>query len=87
MNIVLFAALFFVVFFAQPLFACPMCSDIVGRGKDAVAALRFGSGISWSIALMLSVPYLMLGSFIWIIVRAAKRNKKSKEELTGGIKR
>lgn len=58
------------------LYACPMCGDILERGKDAVKAFRFSSGISWSILLMLSVPYLMVGGTIFVIWRAVKNKKK-----------
>ena len=56
--------------------ACPMCSDIVGRGKDALAAMRFGDGIAWSILLMLAMPFLMVGSLVWVILRAQKRKQQ-----------
>lgn len=65
--------------FSSVLYACPMCGDILERGKDALASLRFSKGISWSILLMLSVPYLLVGGVALMIFRAAKK-AKSKEE-------
>lgn len=72
--------MFFLTFifslFTFKLYACPMCGDILERGKDAVNAFRFSAGISWSILLMLSVPYLMVGGTIFVIWRAVKNKKK-----------
>ena len=59
------------------LYACPMCANLLERSKDAVKMLRFSTGISWSILLMLSVPYLIIGSAVFIIWRS---NKKKQHE-------
>ena len=66
---------------SAPLHACPMCGDILERGKDAVKAMRFSQGIGWSILVMLAVPYSIIGTLIWTIVRAQKRKQSSLEDL------
>lgn len=53
--------------------ACPMCSDLVERGKGAFETLKFGQGIGWSILLMLAVPFTMLAAAVFVITRGAKR--------------
>ena len=77
----------FILFFrAFVAYACPMCNDIVGRGKDALAAMRFGSGIGWSILLMLAVPFSMIAVFVFTIVRRQRKNAAHPGEISNGIK-
>ena len=75
-----FAFALILVLFVPEASACPTCSDIVARGKDAVKVMRFGNGISWSILLMLSIPYLLIGSFAFIFWRKLKKKQASKTE-------
>ena len=65
---------------ARAALACPMCSDIVGRGRDALKALHFGTGISWSIALMMPMPAILAGGMILGIMRAKKRAQTALKE-------
>lgn len=65
----------FFLFLCDSLLACPMCGDILERGKDALASFRFAKGITWSILFMLTMPYLLVGGTIFFIVRAAKKAK------------
>jgi hypothetical protein len=67
--------LLFALVFAdiQTLWACPFCSDVLTRSKDAMQALRFGQGISWSLAVMLGVPFLIVAGFGIFIYRATRR--------------
>ena len=53
--------------------ACPMCRDLIEHGKDALQALRFGRGIAWSMLLMFSVPFLLVGGTVFVLVRANRR--------------
>lgn len=62
--------------FTFNLYACPMCGDILERGKDAVKAFKFSSGIAWSILLMLAVPYLLVGGTIFVIWKSYQNKKK-----------
>lgn len=59
--------------------ACPMCSDLVDRGKDALKIFRFGEGIAWSIAVMISVPYLLIGGGIWMVWRSTRKAAAARE--------
>ncbi len=59
--------------------ACPMCADLLERGQDALKAFRFAQGISWSISLMMLMPFLLIGGFIWMIRREARRQSAGKE--------
>lgn len=70
-------ALLFPLLFAdiQTLWACPFCSDVVARSKDAMQALRFGDGISRSLAVMLGVPFMLvagIGLFLYFSFRTRK---------------
>ncbi len=69
-------ALFFILCFAdiQNLQACPLCADVVARGKDVMQALRFGEGISWSIALMLGVPLALVLGMAFYLYRSSRKN-------------
>ncbi len=68
--------LFHFSLFTFNLYACPMCGDILERGKDAVKAFKFSSGIAWSILLMLAVPYLLVGGTIFVIWKSYQNKKK-----------
>ena len=60
--------------------ACPMCTNLIEHGRDAVAAMRLGNGIAWSILLMLSVPFATIGTLAYVIWRGAKRSKEAIRE-------
>lgn len=84
----LFSFLFALCSLPSALYACPMCSDIVGRGKDALAAMRFGSGIGWSIVFMLGILFSMIGAFVFAIWKGQQKNARERQErMAGGIKR
>lgn len=79
------AFLFLAVYFSLLVFnayACPMCGDILERGKDAVKAFRFSSGIAWSILLMLAVPYLLVGGTIFVIWKNYQNKKKQNNHVS-----
>lgn len=67
-----------VSFFSDIALACPMCRDLLENGKDAWQALRFGRGIAWSMLLMFSVPFLLVGGMVFVLVRANRRTMKNK---------
>ncbi len=51
--------------------ACPNCKEAVAAQPDAVAAMA--RGYSWSILLMMSMPFTLLGTGAFLIARAVKR--------------
>ena len=62
--------------FIPSTFACPGCSDILTRGKDeAVKLFGFAQGINWTIIMMITIPYLLIGAFIFAVWRGARRRK------------
>ena len=54
-------------------FACPTCTELLTRGRDAFAAWRFGKGIAWSILLLLSIPFLMTATLVFVVWKASRR--------------
>ncbi len=72
----IFLFILFCAIIARPLFACPMCTELIEHGVDAAKAWRFGLGIGWSILLMLGAPFLMLGGFVFMILRAQKHGPR-----------
>ncbi len=76
-GIAAFIALFFAAGAAH---ACPGCADIVTKGKEALANFRFFQGVNWSVLFMLSVPYVLMGSGVFLIWRSARKAKKAANE-------
>lgn len=52
--------------------ACPMCKDLVEAVKS-----RLAEGYFWSILLMLSMPFLLVGFITWRVVSATRRRGSS----------
>ena len=48
--------------------ACPMCKELV-----AGVMSRLSQGYYWSILLMVSMPFVVVGFVTWRVVRAARR--------------
>jgi hypothetical protein len=51
--------------------ACPNCKEAVAAQPDEVAAMA--RGYSWSILLMMSMPFTLLGTGAFLVARAVKR--------------
>ena len=68
--------IFFFLFFATDALACPMCTALIEHGKDAWQAMRFGRGIAWSILLMFSVPFLLVGGATLFLVHSSRKAHK-----------
>jgi hypothetical protein len=51
--------------------ACPNCKEAVNSSEGEVSSAAMG--YNWSIALMLAVPFSMLGTGMLVIRRAVKR--------------
>ena len=66
-------------FLISQAWACPMCSELIERGKDAVKAWGFGKGIAWSILLLLSMPMLLVGGVTLVVIRAHRQSLKNKQ--------
>ena len=68
---------FFLMALLPPLvYACPMCTELIEHGKDALQAIRFGNGIAWSMLVMFCVPLLLLGGISLMLVRSYRKSPK-----------
>ncbi len=66
------AALLAVVSAAAPqATACPSCKEAVASQNDDAA--RLGTGFSYSILLMIAMPFALMGTGALALARAAKR--------------
>ncbi len=62
---------------AAPAWACPACKEFVSSASDPNTFSGLSRGFAWSIGLLLSVPYLLVGGFALFIALAARRAHKS----------
>ena len=51
--------------------ACPNCKEAVANQDGD--AMRLANGYSWSIILMIAMPFTLLGTGMMMIARAVKR--------------
>ena len=65
-----------------------MCSELLENGANAAKSWRFGTGIAWSILVLLGAPFLMVGGFIFVIWRAQRKKIKNNvgAPLAGALK-
>ena len=56
---------------STPVVACPNCKEAVAN-QDGNAA-RLADGYSWSILLMMAMPFTLLGTGAWMVTRAVRR--------------
>ena len=61
---------------AAPALACPACKEFVSSASDPTAFAGLSRGFAWSIGLLLSVPYLLVGGFALFIALAVRRPRK-----------
>ncbi len=66
-----FLALLIVVALAGEALGCPNCKEAVANQDGD--AMRLANGYSWSIILMIAMPFTLLGTGILMIARAVKR--------------
>ncbi|HWE37011.1 MAG TPA: hypothetical protein VG406_10630 [Isosphaeraceae bacterium] len=52
--------------------ACPNCKEAVAEQGDGQAA-RLRDGYAWSIILMVSAPFSLIGAGGFVVARAARR--------------
>ena len=65
------AALFVLLVLANPTSACPNCKEAVASQPADVA--NTARGYNWSVMFMVSMPFTLLGTGAFAVVRAAKR--------------
>ncbi len=51
--------------------ACPNCKEAVANQDDAAA--RLANGYSWSILVMMAMPFTLLGTGSFLVARAVRR--------------
>lgn len=54
--------------------ACPLCKDAASNA-DKPGATSVWRGMYWSILLMVGMPFAMVGSMIFMVVRARRRRE------------
>ena len=64
-------ALLSIVASASDALACPNCKEAVANQDGD--AMRLANGYSWSIILMIAMPFTLLGTGTMMVVRAVKR--------------
>jgi hypothetical protein len=64
-------ALLLAVGLAGEALGCPNCKEAVANQDGD--AMRLANGYSWSIILMISTPFALLGTGVLMIARAVKR--------------
>jgi hypothetical protein len=64
-------ALLLVVTLAGEALGCPNCKEAVANQDGD--AMRLANGYSWSILLMITMPFAILGTGMVMIARAVKR--------------
>jgi len=71
---------FLFLFFLWPstVYACPACSDLISRGKDALSAMKFGEGVSFSIYFMFLIPIILMLSMGFVFYRSYQKSQKQK---------
>jgi hypothetical protein len=55
--------------------ACPMCRDALADPAQGGQAARVAKGFALSIATMAGMPFLLVGTVAFFLVRAARRSK------------
>ena len=55
---------------ASPCAACPNCKEAVAAQPGEAAAMS--NGYNWSVLLMLCMPFTLLGTGAFVVVRAAR---------------
>ena len=61
---------------AASAWACPACKEFVSSAGDANTFSGLSRGFAWSIGLLLTVPYLLVGGFLLSILLAVRRARK-----------
>ncbi len=51
--------------------ACPNCKEAVAAQPEEIANMK--NGYNWSVLLMLTMPFTLLGTGMFMVARAVKR--------------
>jgi hypothetical protein len=70
---------------AQWAMACPLCGDNLANDLYSGNPSQLGRGFFWSIILMIVLPFVMVGTVTFKIVRARKRALREREDAPGGL--
>lgn len=54
--------------------ACPLCKEAVAKMGEIWTSL----GFNWSILFMLTIPFLLVGTFVFVLYRNYKKYEKSR---------
>ncbi len=75
------AAFFLSVYFSltSSLWSCPLCADLLNRGRDAISDFKLAQGLFWSILFMLAVPAVTAVSLYIYMKRHLKKQSGSKK--------
>lgn len=63
--------LILLLFLAGEALGCPNCKEAVANQDGD--AMRLANGYSWSILLMIAMPFSLIGTGMLMVVRAVKR--------------
>jgi hypothetical protein len=47
--------------------ACPLCSELIARGKSAFQAMQLGGAVNASILLMLAIPFILVTGLFFLL--------------------
>lgn len=61
---------------AAPLWACPMCKAGLMSAINPRYLTRLAEGYFWSIVLMLSIPFLMVGTVAFFIAKSYRNAER-----------
>lgn len=56
------------------LWSCPVCADLLERGRDAAAGFNLAQGLFLSILFMLSIPAVIAGTLCYYFKKKSKQH-------------
>jgi hypothetical protein len=87
-SLVVMAVIAVVSLLAGDALACPMCKAALGSADRSHG--DWVGGFFWSILFMISMPFIILGSFsgyMYVLVRRARRERSGRDTVGLGIER
>lgn len=76
-SISVFLPLCFLLLFSANAYACPACKEAVGKLKEIWTSV----GFNWSVLFMISIPFLIIGSFTAVLFLNYKKSIKKPAHL------
>ncbi len=58
--------------FSESAYACPACKEAVGKLKEIWTSV----GFNWSVLFMISIPFLIIGSFAAVLFLNYRKTKQ-----------